>query len=148
MVITGRTRNFTAPWSFRPPEILDIKGFSKSKIEYFSVFSPAFLSKNFLSIKQTEIYTEGYRSGHNGADSKSVVRLIPDQGFESLTLRHRKACNQADCRLFSYVFFRKQVVRAYRIFCSPKFGLRHPPIGSRNHRFRAKQALFPLPVPR
>ena len=99
------TRNFRAAWSFRPPEILDIKGFSKSKIEYFSVFSPAFLSKNFLSIKQTEIYTEGYRSGHNGADSKSVVRLIPDQGFESLTLRHRKACNQADCRLFSYVFF-------------------------------------------
>ena len=74
-----------------PLEILDIKGFSKLKIEYFSVFSPAFLSKNFLSIKQTEIYTEGYRSGHNGADSKSVVRLIPDQGFESLTLRHRKS---------------------------------------------------------
>ena len=55
-----------------------------------------------------EIYTEGYRSGHNGADSKSVVRLIPDQGFESLTLRHRKACNQADCRLFSYVFFKSK----------------------------------------
>ena len=71
MVITGLTRNFTATWSFRPPEILDIKGFSKQKIEYFSVFSPAFLSKNFLSIKQTEIYTEGYRSGHNGADSKT-----------------------------------------------------------------------------
>ena len=55
-----------------------------------------------------EIYTEGYRSGHNGADSKSVVRLIPDQGFESLTLRHRKACNQADCRLFSYIFFKSK----------------------------------------
>ena len=49
VVITGLTRNFTATWSFRPPEILDIKGFSKLKIEYFSVFSPAFLSKNFLS---------------------------------------------------------------------------------------------------
>ena len=48
-VIMGLTRNFRAAWSFRPPEILDIKGFSKSKIEYFSVFSPAFLSKNFLS---------------------------------------------------------------------------------------------------
>ena len=48
-VITGLTRNFTATWSFRPPEILDFKGFSKLKIEYFSVFSPAFLSKNFLS---------------------------------------------------------------------------------------------------
>ena len=34
------------------------------------MFSPAFLSKNFLSKKQIEIYTEGYRSGHNGADSK------------------------------------------------------------------------------
>ena len=56
MVITGLTRNFRAAWSFRPPEILDFKGFSKLKIEYFSVFSPAFLSKNFLSIKQTEIY--------------------------------------------------------------------------------------------
>ena len=49
VVITGRTRNFRAAWSFRPPEILDFKGFSKSKIEYFSVFSPAFLSKKFLS---------------------------------------------------------------------------------------------------
>ena len=49
VVITGLTRNFRAAWSFRPPEILDFKGFSKSKIEYFSVFSPAFLSKNFLS---------------------------------------------------------------------------------------------------
>jgi hypothetical protein len=49
VVITGLTRNFTAAWSFRPPEILDFKGFSKSKIEYFSVFSPAFLSKNFSS---------------------------------------------------------------------------------------------------
>ena len=87
MVATGLTRNFMVAWSFRPPGILYIKGFSKSKIEYFSVFSPAFLSKNFLSKKQIEIYTEGYRSGHNGADSKSVVRLIPDQGFESLTLR-------------------------------------------------------------
>ena len=75
MVISDLTRNFTATWSFRPPEILDIKGFSKQKIEYFSVFSPAFLSKNFLSIKQTEIYTEGYRSGHNGADSKFFEEL-------------------------------------------------------------------------
>ena len=33
------------------------------------------------------VYTESYRSGHNGADSKSVVWFIPDQGFESLTLR-------------------------------------------------------------
>ena len=49
MVITDMTRNFRVAWSFRPPEILDIKVFSKSKIEYFSVFSPAFLSKNFLS---------------------------------------------------------------------------------------------------
>ena len=44
-----KTRNFTATWSFRPPEILDFKGFSKSKIEYFSVFSPAFLPKSFLN---------------------------------------------------------------------------------------------------
>ena len=51
MVITGLTRNFTATWSFRPPEILDIKGFSKSKIEYFSVFSPAFLSKKIFELK-------------------------------------------------------------------------------------------------
>ena len=49
---------------------------------------------------------------------------------------------------FFLYLFQKQVVRAYRIFCSPKFGLRHSPIDSRNHRFRAKQALFPSPVPR
>ena len=70
------------------------------------------------------------------------------KGSNPLPSAIEKACNQADCRLFSYVIFQKQAVGAYRIFCSPKFELRHPPIGSRNRRFRAKQALFPLPVPR
>ena len=42
--------------------------------------------------KQTlPLYTEMYRSGHNGADSKSVVRLIPYRGFESHRLRQKKA---------------------------------------------------------
>ena len=31
---------------------------------------------------------ERYRSGHNGADSKSAVRLTADRGFESHPLRH------------------------------------------------------------
>ena len=31
--------------------------------------------------------TERYRSGHNGADSKSAVRLTADRGFESHPLR-------------------------------------------------------------
>ena len=70
------------------------------------------------------------------------------KGSNPLPSAIEKACNQADCRLFSYVFFKKQVVRAYRIFCSPKSGFRHSPIGFRNRRFRAKQALFPLPVPK
>ena len=70
------------------------------------------------------------------------------KGSNPLPSATEKACNQADCRLFSYVIFQKQAVGAYRIFCSPKFGFRNPPIGSRNRRFRAKQALFPLPVPR
>ena len=87
MVATGLTRNFRVAWSFRPPEILDIKGFSKSKIEYFSVFSPAFLSKNFLSKKQIEIYTEGYRSGHNGADSKSPSANGSRTSEKPLTVR-------------------------------------------------------------
>ena len=33
-----------------------------------------------------------------------------------LHLYTQKACNQADCRLFSYVIFQKQAVGAYRIF--------------------------------
>ena len=32
--------------------------------------------------------TERYRSGHNGADSKSDGRVIPARGFESHPLRH------------------------------------------------------------
>ena len=38
------------------------------------------------------------------------------KGSNPLPSATEKACNQADCRLFSYVFFQKQVVRAYRIF--------------------------------
>ena len=89
MVITGLTRNFTAAWSFRPPEILDIKGFSKSKIEYFSVFSPAFLSKNFLSIKQTEIYGDvpkwlkGPHSKTNDLFGSSPLKNLDFTGFFS-----------------------------------------------------------------
>src|ERR1700685_866824 len=33
-------------------------------------------------------YMERYRSGHNGADSKSDGRVIPARGFESHPLRH------------------------------------------------------------
>ena len=33
---------------------------------------------------------ERYRSGHNGADSKSDGRVIPARGFESHPLRDRK----------------------------------------------------------
>ena len=36
---------------------------------------------------KTLIYGERYRSGHNGADSKSAVRLTADRGFESHPLR-------------------------------------------------------------
>lgn len=32
--------------------------------------------------------TETYRSGHNGADSKSVYQFMLVQGFESLRLRY------------------------------------------------------------
>lgn len=37
-----------------------------------------------------EIYDlEMYRSGHNGADSKSACRTYPARGFESLHLRFK-----------------------------------------------------------
>src|SRR5580704_17305234 len=39
---------------------------------------------------------ERYRSGHNGADSKSDGRVIPARGFESHPLRQiKRACLQA-----------------------------------------------------
>lgn len=38
------------------------------------------------------------------------------KGSNPLPSATEKACNQADCRLFFYVFFYKQVVRAYRCF--------------------------------
>lgn len=68
------------------------------------------------------------------------------KGSNPLPSATEKACNQADCRLFFLCLLLKQVVRAYRILYSPKFGFRHPPIGSQNHRIRARQALFPSPV--
>ena len=89
MVITGLTRNFTTTWSFRPLEILDIKGFSKLKIEYFSVFSPAFLSKNFLSIKQTEIYGDvpkWLKGPHSKCGRSGVPRRKSSNLFISATI--------------------------------------------------------------
>ena len=94
MVITGLTRNFTATWSFRPPEILDIKGFSKSKIEYFSVFSPAFLSKNFLSIKQTEIYGDvpkWLKGPHSKCGRSGVPRRKSSNLFISATISEQSS---------------------------------------------------------
>ena len=94
MVITGLTRNFTAAWSFRPPEILDIKGFSKLKIEYFSVFSPAFLSKNFLSIKQTEIYGDvpkWLKGPHSKCGRSGVPRRKSSNLFISATISEQSS---------------------------------------------------------
>ena len=91
MVITGLTRNFTATWSFRPPEILDFKGFSKSKIEYFSVFSPAFLSKKFLSIKQTEIYGD-VPKWLKGPHSKSYTVVLSNYLKSGLNTDFLSSC--------------------------------------------------------
>ena len=85
------TRNFRAAWSFRPPEILDIKGFSKSKIEYFSVFSPAFLSKNFSSIKQTEIYGD-VPKWLKGPHSKSYTVVLSDYLKSGLNTDFLSSC--------------------------------------------------------
>ena len=49
-------------------------------------------------------YTERYRSGHNGADSKSVCEQSHAGSNPALSATE-KACNQSDCRLFSYAFF-------------------------------------------
>ena len=73
MVITGLTRNFTADWSFRPPEILDFKGFSKSKIEYFFLFSPVVLSKSFLNEKNYSL-----------EDTRRVVREVEGASLEMM----------------------------------------------------------------
>ena len=51
------------------------------------------------------LYTEMYRSGHNGADSKSVVRLIPYRGFESHRLRQITKSSSSD-ELFIYKYNR------------------------------------------
>ena len=48
-------------------------------------------------------------------DSKSVDPQ-GSVGSNPTVSATEKACNQADCRLFFYVFFYKQVVRAYRCF--------------------------------
>ena len=94
MVATRLTRYFRAAWSFRPPEILDIKGFSKSKIEYFSVFSPAFLSKNFSSIKQTEIYGDvpkWLKGPHSKCGRSGVPRRKSSNLFISATISEQSS---------------------------------------------------------
>ena len=57
-------------------------------------------------------YLETYRSGRNGADSKSVYRFLPVRGFESLRLRfHRhwfsNACYHSDAAFFPKESFQK-----------------------------------------
>ena len=54
---------FPAPVRFVPLKTLANSGFSKSQIEYFFVFSPAFLSKGFLSAFGTTRTAGGNRYG-------------------------------------------------------------------------------------
>ena len=77
------------------------------------MFSPSVLPVFWGA--DVEINTEMYRSGHNENDSKSVDPQ-GSVGSNPTVSATEKACNQADCRLFFYVFFYKQVVRAYRCF--------------------------------
>ena len=57
------TRNFGGICEFRPPKTLANSGFPKIQIEYFLAFSPAFLSKGFLSALETTRIAGGNRHG-------------------------------------------------------------------------------------
>ena len=54
---------FPAPVRFVPSKTLANSGFPKIQIEYFLAFSPAFLSKGFLSALETTRIAGGNRHG-------------------------------------------------------------------------------------
>ena len=107
MVITGLTRNFTATWSFRPPKILVKSGvYRVRKPNILVVLSVCSFQNLFLSKKVPErrrlAYTETYRSGHNGTDSKSVEPQ-GSVGSNPTVSANGKANKQAG--LLAFLFF-------------------------------------------
>ena len=88
MVITALTRNHVLHVDTLLMEYQRFQGFRLPEGLELLAFSPDFLSV-FQRKNRGEIALEWYRSGHNGADSKSVCRLAPARGFESHPLRHR-----------------------------------------------------------
>ena len=92
MVITGLTRNFLVNCQFHPLKNPVKSRFCRvRKIEYFVVLSVSSFQNLFLSKKVPErrrlAYTETYRSGHNGTDSKTFKYLRTENAEKPLALR-------------------------------------------------------------
>ena len=107
MVITGLTRNFLVNCQFHPLKNPVKSRFCRvRKIEYFVVLSVSSFQNLFLSKKVPErrrlAYTETYRSGHNGTDSKSVVPH-GTVGSNPTVSANEKASKQAG--LLAFLFF-------------------------------------------
>ena len=84
--ITGQTRNRETNLENDDGEILMDQGFAALHRQPVFICSLLPFSPKYRTARR-KIYTETYRSGHNGADSKSVS-LFWARGFESHRLRH------------------------------------------------------------
>ena len=100
------------------PGTLDFTGFSKSsKVQKLYVFSPSVLPKirGTFSGSDDEIDTERYRSGHNGADSKSVWEQSHAGSNPALSARVQwKVSSDGHFPLLSYSGFPVAIFLQYR----------------------------------
>ena len=77
MVITGLTRNIVGSVTHSSVKLRCLSAFTPSATALLE-FCISQFSRNLVSrLKPLQFYMETYRSGHNGADSKSVREQSP-----------------------------------------------------------------------
>ena len=108
-----------------------MRGHAVRKTEYFAVLSVSSFQKFFLCKKHQEngglTYTEAYRSGHNGPDSKSFDGQKPSVGSNPTPSASEKPSHIKALRPYDWAFLFANLPLLHMIFgkksCLPSDGL-------------------------